>query len=281
MSEPAGEFAGAIDRGLENVVACTTSISTISGSTLALPRLHDRGSGGALELRGGRLSALARKASHPRRARALRALAAPQPGAPAGGLPLVPRAADPGAPDGLPARGGGRAVAPRSRRQRDRRRGQRAQGDPPDRAAGDDHRGLPPGAQRPVAAAADPGSLDRVELPLHAARPRARSAPRPPARHLPDPARRPRAERLGVLRARHLEHALGPLLERDGRDRNAEGSAARRGERAGDAHAARDRLAGPDRGLARRGLRRQGQDHGLRTPRLQGRRSARAGSCAR
>jgi citrate synthase len=34
MSEPAGEFAGAIDRGLENVVACTTSISTISGTTL-------------------------------------------------------------------------------------------------------------------------------------------------------------------------------------------------------------------------------------------------------
>jgi citrate synthase len=34
MSEPAGEFAGAIDRGLENVVACTTSISAIAGSTL-------------------------------------------------------------------------------------------------------------------------------------------------------------------------------------------------------------------------------------------------------
>ena len=34
MSEAAGEFAGAIDRGLENVVACTTAISTISGSTL-------------------------------------------------------------------------------------------------------------------------------------------------------------------------------------------------------------------------------------------------------
>jgi citrate synthase len=34
MSEPAGEFAGAIDRGLENVVTCTTAISTISGSTL-------------------------------------------------------------------------------------------------------------------------------------------------------------------------------------------------------------------------------------------------------
>jgi citrate synthase len=34
MTEPAGEFAGAIDRGLENVVACSTAISTISGSTL-------------------------------------------------------------------------------------------------------------------------------------------------------------------------------------------------------------------------------------------------------
>jgi citrate synthase len=34
MTEAAGEFAGAIDRGLENVVACTTAISTISGSTL-------------------------------------------------------------------------------------------------------------------------------------------------------------------------------------------------------------------------------------------------------
>ncbi len=34
MSEAAGEFFGAIDRGLENVVACTTAISTIAGSTL-------------------------------------------------------------------------------------------------------------------------------------------------------------------------------------------------------------------------------------------------------
>lgn len=34
MSTPVGEYTGAIDRGLEGVVACTTSISTISGTTL-------------------------------------------------------------------------------------------------------------------------------------------------------------------------------------------------------------------------------------------------------
>ena len=34
MSEPVQEYTGAIDRGLEGVVTCTTSISTIEGSTL-------------------------------------------------------------------------------------------------------------------------------------------------------------------------------------------------------------------------------------------------------
>lgn len=34
MSEPVSEYSGAIDRGLEGVVACTTSISTIAGTTL-------------------------------------------------------------------------------------------------------------------------------------------------------------------------------------------------------------------------------------------------------
>ena len=34
MAEEVTEYAGAIDRGLENVVACTTAISAIVGSTL-------------------------------------------------------------------------------------------------------------------------------------------------------------------------------------------------------------------------------------------------------
>ncbi len=34
MTEPTPEYAGAIDKGLEGIIACTTSISTISGTTL-------------------------------------------------------------------------------------------------------------------------------------------------------------------------------------------------------------------------------------------------------
>ena len=154
-------------------------------------------------------------------------------------------------------------------------RGEPAQGGAPDRAPRDDRRRLRPRAERPMAAAAAAGPLARVELPLHAARQGAVGAARPPVRHLPDPARGPRAERVGVLGARHLEHALGHVLERDGGDRHAEGRAARRRQRAGDAHAARDRLAEAARGLSRRRARRQAQGDGLRPPRLQGRRPAR------
>jgi citrate synthase len=34
VTEPLSEYSGAIDKGLENVIACTTKISTISGTTL-------------------------------------------------------------------------------------------------------------------------------------------------------------------------------------------------------------------------------------------------------
>jgi citrate synthase len=36
VTEPLSEYSGAIDKGLENVIACTTKISTISGTTLLL-----------------------------------------------------------------------------------------------------------------------------------------------------------------------------------------------------------------------------------------------------
>ena len=153
--------------------------------------------------------------------------------------------------------------------------GQRPQVDPPDRLDADGCGRLGSHSQRPVADPAQHDAQPRGELSVYAHRQGARSEGGQGARHLPDPARRPRPERLDLLGADHRLDALRSALGDHVGDRHAERPAARRRERAGDGHAARDRPARPRGSVHSRRAERQEEDHGLRPPRLQGRRPAR------
>ena len=115
-----------------------------------------------------------------------------------------------------------------------------------------------------------------AELPLDDLRRGARPGRRARLQRLDDPVRRALVQRVDLHRARHHVHAGRPLLRRRRRDRRAQGAAARRRQRGGHAHLRRDRLGRERRTLARHRARREAQDHGLRSPRLQARRLARA-----
>ena len=131
-----------------------------------------------------------------------------------------------------------------------------------------------PGGTDPAGSGARP----RRELSVHADGRAAERAGDAGVRRRADPARRSRAERLDVRRARRRRDAHRHPLGDRRRDRHAEGSAARRRERRRDAAAARDRrrrAAREGRGGRSRQARAQGEDSGLRPSRLPHRGSAR------
>ena len=101
--------------------------------------------------------------------------------------------------------------------------------------------------------------------------PAARARPRRPL----DPARRPRAELLDERGARGRLVPGGPVLGGRGRRGRAVRPAARRGERAGAAHARAHRLRGQHPGLPRAGEEPRREADGLRAPGLQELRPAR------
>ena len=156
--------------------------------------------------------------------------------------------------------------------------GELPQGGAPDGAACEPGRDLRPAAGRRRTDPAGSGARPRGELPLHADRDAPERALDAGVRHRAGAARRSRAERVDVCRARRGRDADRPPLGHRRRDRRAQGAAPRRRERRRDAPADRDR-AGRDPRAHRRGDSReagaQGQDSRLRAPRLPHRGSAR------
>ena len=170
------------------------------------------------------------------------------------------------------------AGALRPRRQRQLAAGAVPQGGAPDRrsSAPSSRPGRLQAGGGPIAAR--PGARSRRELPLHADGRAADAARDARVRRRADPARRPRAQRLDVRGARRGRDADRHLLGHRRRHRRAEGAAARRRQRRRHADAARDRR-GRHAGARRRGdprqARAEGEDPGLRPPRLPHRGSAR------
>jgi len=147
--------------------------------------------------------------------------------------------------------------------------GVRAQVRPPPRP--DDHDRRRHASDPPWA----PGSLRRSkdelrrELPVHAPRPGARRRGASGVRPAAAPPRA-RVQRVDLRDPRHGEHAVEHARRADQRPRRVEGEAARRRQRTGDRHLRSDRRRRHDRGLHRRDAQRREADHGLRAPRLQG-----------
>ena len=180
------------------------------------------------------------------------------------------------------ARFGPRAL--RSRRQRQLAAGQRAEGDPADRAArlarGD--AGTAERGRRTDSARS--GAGPRGKLSLHAERRAAERPCHPGLRRRAHPSRRPRTERLDLRRARRGGDAHRHPLGDRGRDRRAQGAAARRRQRGRDADAARDWTAvasGEGRGGRPRQAGSQGEDPRLRPSRLQDRTIRAPRTCGR
>ena len=118
--------------------------------------------------------------------------------------------------------------------------GQPRQGPPPDGPDGHHRRRLAPPALRAGADPAQDGAQHGRGLPLHAHRGRhGRHRGAHPGRG-PDPARRPRAERLHLRRPGHRGHALGHALGHHQRHRRPHRPPPRRGQRGRDPHAAGD-----------------------------------------
>ena len=123
---------------------------------------------------------------------------------------------------------------------------------------------------------ARPLALPRRQLSVDAERREALGDRHPNPRHRPDPARRPRAERLHLRRPRHRRHPLRHSLRHHRRHRRAQGPAARRRQRRRDAPAAHHRQGRRRSGGVREEhAGRQAEDLRLRPSRLQDRRPAR------
>ena len=119
-----------------------------------------------------------------------------------------------------------------------------------------------------------PGPLARRELPLHALRAEAARRPGAGVRRRPGPLRGARAERLDLHGPGGRVHARRHALRGVGGGRRAQGPPPRRRRRGGHAHAGGDRPARQRGCLHPTGARREAAAHGLRAPRLQGRRPA-------
>ena len=238
--------------GLRNVVVGESRISSIDGQRGVLAyrgHRHPR-AGRALELRGGRVPAP--RGARCRRAPSSTALREPtwraSRAVPAGVVDLL-RGLPP-APIPMTALRtlGLRAGRLRSRRRATTRRGRApAQGAPPDGADGDAGGRHRPAAERPGAGGARRRALARRQLPLHAARASAPAATADAGHGRgAGPARRPRVQRLDLRGARGRLDAGRPARRDHRRPRHAQGPAARRRQRGGDAARSR-RSAAPER----------------------------------
>ena len=239
------------------------------GRAPVVRRLRDRRPRGARHVRGGRLPPARPRSADPLAADGARCV--PEPRARAPSLP-GPDDADPRAEhladvDAPHQHLGGLGVRPR---RMGRIPGGRApQGDAPDREDADADRHLRPPAYRQEARAAEPRPQSRGELPVDAPRRGAGPRGRRRAGHDVHPLRRPHDERLDVHGPGDRLDAVRHVLGDDGRDRRAEGAAARRRERGVAEDGGGGRQARERRGVRPRAPRRAREDHGVRPRRVQ------------
>ena len=238
----------------------------------ALPGLRHPRPGGAHDLRRGDLPALARPAADAGRVRSVqrRAGGRDAPAQPGAGDAQADPAEQPS--DGGAAHGGQHVGELRSRCGESVAGSELAQGQAADGPGADHHRRPAPHPQR--AAGAFAGSQLRAfgQLPLHAARHTAERAGERGDAGVDGAARRSRAERQHLRRARHRQHAQRYALGAGRRPGRAEGLAARRRQPAGDGDDAGHRRRGDRAVLYRRHVGEQEAHHGLRPPRLSHRR---------
>ena len=135
----------------------------------------------------------------------------------------------------------------RSRGQRQLGPGQLPQGGAADGADRQPGRDLRPDEERRRADRSGPGAWPRGEFSLHAHREPSDGIVDARVRHRPGAARRSRAERVHLCRARGRRHLDRSLLGHCRGDRHVERAASRRGQRGCHAAADRDRSGGDPR----------------------------------
>ena len=147
-------------------------------------------------------------------------------------------------------------------------RGRVPQGAPPDRRDPDPDRDLRPTPDGPRGDPAEPRAQPRRQPPVDAPRRGAGPRRRQGARHDVRALRGPHDERLDVHRPRDRLDAVRHVLGDHRRDRRAEGTAARRGERGVTEDGRGGRQARERRGLRPRAAREPREDHGVRPRRV-------------